>query len=174
MDSNETDSFMKDEDVGLDFVSATVEKPTGLQMAPLIDIVFLLICFYMLVAQLITNQKDASVLLPAMVNPVAQSERPAEIVINLRADDRITVDGRAISLARLEAVLKDHLAKARLRAGRRPGEGKAGPADTSSLLRVVIRADRRQRFGRLGQVFAACRRAGITHVVPRARRGRPK
>jgi len=171
MDSAETDSFMSDAEGELDFVSARADRPAGLQMAPLIDIVFLLICFYMLVAQLITNQKDASVLLPAMANPVSQSERPAEIVINLRADDRITVDGRVMSLARLEAVLADQLARARRRSARPAGD-QGGQGDTSSLLRVVVRADRRQRFGRMDQVLAACRKAGITQVVLRARKKR--
>ena len=79
-----------------------------------------------------------------------------------------------ISPIRLEAILAAQLAKAKRRTGWRPDGGRGASNDTSSLLRVVIRADRRQRFGRLGEILAACQRAGITHVVPRGRKGRPQ
>jgi biopolymer transport protein ExbD len=127
-----------------------------LQMAPLIDIVFLLICFYLLVSQLIQHQKDPAVQLPAMAQRTTDVETPAEIVLNLRADDGVTVEGRTIPIDRLAEFLS---------AQRR------GIADESRL-RVVIRADRRQRFGLLAKVQHACRQAGIDRHILRARKER--
>jgi biopolymer transport protein ExbD len=42
-------------------------------------------------------------------------------------------------------------------------------ADGGEPFRVVVRADRRQRFGRLDEVFRLCRRAGLGRVIFRAR-----
>lgn len=132
------------------------QRRTALQMAPLIDIVFLLICFYLLVSQLIQHQRDPSVQLPAMVSPVAQVEAPAEIVINLRADGKITIDGRPVPLETLVAVIAGELKR----------HEAAGTA-----LRVVVRADKRQRFARLDEVLAACREAGLPQVIWRSKKG---
>lgn len=126
-----------------------------LQMAPLIDIVFLLICFYLFVAQLMSNQKDRTVQLPAMAAAEATREAPAELTINLRADGAVTMGGRTVTLDAVAATLQDQLSRSK-EAGRR--------------LRVVVRADERQRFGKLDEVLKVCRRCGAEQVVFRARR----
>jgi len=126
-----------------------------LQMAPLIDIVFLLICFYLLVSQLMTRQKDPQVELPVMANPVTRQERPAEFVINVRADGTVVVDGRATSLAGFRAELARRLERALAR---------------DLPLRVVVRADRRGRFAELDEVLQSCRQAGVAKVTLRTQR----
>ena len=127
-----------------------------LQMAPLIDIVFLRICFYLFVAQLISGQKDRSVELPVMVSPAARAELPAELVVNVREDGVVTVGGRVVALGHLAAILTGESVPGRQR----------GPA-----VRVVVRADRRQPFGNLDDVLAVCRECGVTQVVFRTRQG---
>lgn len=137
-----------------DFAPQRKDRSAGLQMAPLIDIVFLLICFYLLVAQLIRSQKDPTVELPAMPHAASRKELPAEVVVNLRADGAVTVDSRPVALAALPALLQGELARA-VRDGQ--------------PFRVVVRADRRQRFGRLDDVLQACKTAGLGGVVFRAK-----
>ena len=127
-----------------------------LQMAPLVDIVFLLICFYLFVAQLISGQKDHTVELPVMISPAARAELPAELVINLREDGTVTVGGRAIALSELPAIVMG---------------GTGGHGKTTGPVRVVVRADRRQPFGNLDEVLAICRQSGVTLVVFRTRQG---
>ena len=125
-------------------------------MAPLIDIVFLLICFYLLVSQLIQHQRDPTVQLPVMTSQEAVMEAPAEIVLNLRNDGSVTVDGRRVPLGSLAGFLAAQVRHA--------------PPNVSP--RVVIRADRRQRFGLLAEVQHACREADIDHHILRARKER--
>ena len=132
------------------FVSPEPRSGVTVHVAPLIDIVFLLICFYLLVAQLISDQKDPSVELASMANPALRSETPAEMVINLRHDGAVTVGGRTVSLPALQAMLSDQLAAA----------GHAG-----ETLHVVVRADRRQQYGKLDEVLKTVRRSGITQIV---------
>ncbi|HET6429408.1 MAG TPA: biopolymer transporter ExbD [Phycisphaerae bacterium] len=140
----------------LSFVSDEPPEGLGLQVAPLIDIVFLLICFYLLVSQLVTSQKDASVELPEMTNPVVRNEGPAEFVINLRADGTATIDRRPAALPAIRAMLRAQLERA---------------AQTRQPLRVAIRADRWGRFGKLDDVLGICRDAGLEWAVVRCRKG---
>jgi biopolymer transport protein ExbD len=135
------------------FEKATDHDPVSLQVAPMVDIVMLLICFFMLATTLVQGQKDPAVLLPLMKSPLAASERRAEITINLRADGVITIDGRPVALESLQRLLA--------------GEAQLASQE-SRPLRVVVRADRRQRFAALDDVLGACRRAGLAQVVFRA------
>ena len=140
----------------MQFIPAEPPREVDIQVAPLIDIVFLLICFYLLVSQLITTQKDPSVVLPVMASPAAVSEQPAELVINLRNDGAIVIGGRSVSLAVMRSLLAEQIARCRKK---------------NETLRVVVRADRRQRFGKLDDILRAARQAGAKQVVFRARKG---
>jgi biopolymer transport protein ExbD len=140
----------------LDFSAGAYEYQAKLQLAPVIDLVLFLIWFYLLVGQLVVNQKDAEVQLPSMTRAVAGKELPAEIVINLRQDGLITVAGQEVRGASLVELLQRELAKAKQ-------EGQE--------LRVVVRADRRQRFGLLDEVLRTCRSAGVEQVAFRAAEG---
>jgi biopolymer transport protein ExbD len=137
----------------MQFEKVTEHEPATLQVAPMVDIVMLLICFFMLATTLVQGQKDPAVLLPLMKSPLAASERRAEMTINLRADGVITIDGQPVALESLEGLLSGEARLAR---------------DESRPLRVVVRADRRQRFAALDDVLSACRRAGLAQVVFRA------
>jgi biopolymer transport protein ExbD len=140
----------------LSFLAPDAGAPReGLQVAPLVDIVFLLVGFFMLTSQLIQSQKDPDVQLAAMAAPQAAREAPADVTLNLRADGAVTLDGRRVDPANLDAALASVLARSRAR----------GP------VRVVVRADRRQTFDALDRVLEACRRAGLGQVVFRAKEG---
>jgi len=123
------------------------------QMAPLIDIVFLLICFYLLVAQLISTQSDPQVQLPTMNTPLAAQQQPAELVINLRQDGGLIVNNESLTGESLREVLADSLARA------------------AEPLRVVIRADRRQEYRRLHEVLEICRDVNVPTVILRTEGG---
>jgi len=145
-----------------DEMTVTFELPdapasdSGIAVAPLIDIVFLLICFYLIVSQLMENQKDPLVILPAMASPLASVELPADVTINLRQDGLVSVAGRKVAVEQLPALLRQRQALA----------GSQG-----RTVRVVVRADRRQSFARLDQILKACQEAGLGQVVFRAQEG---
>jgi biopolymer transport protein ExbD len=128
--------------------------PLGIRIAPLIDIVFLLNCFFMLATELIQSQRDPAVELPAMLSPDARTEAPAEIIVNLRPDGAVTVHGAEMALD----ILKEYLAAQSVHA-----------EESGRPLRVVVRADRRQRFARFDEVLNVCRDAGLEQVVLRSR-----
>jgi biopolymer transport protein ExbD len=132
------------------------ESDLPIQIAPLIDIVFLLICFFMLATQLVKSQIDTSVQLPVMNSQEAMQEIPAEVVINLREDGSLIVGNSQMTIT----TLLPYLAERHLQAERE-----------RELLRVVVRADRRLRFGELEEVLDACRQSGLNVVVFRSKQG---
>jgi biopolymer transport protein ExbD len=139
----------------LDFSPAQPSSPMGIQIAPLIDIVFLLICFFMFAMQLMQTQADASVQVPVMSSERADPQTPAEIIVNVRRDGTIRVNSAEVTPDGLTGLLAGEVA----RSTKRP-----------IPLRVVIRADRRQHYDGLDKALNACRRAGITQIILRAER----
>jgi biopolymer transport protein ExbD len=140
----------------LQFVPPSSGGQPGIQIAPMVDIVFLLICFFMLATELVSSQQDERVSLPEMSNPESRSQAPAEIIVNLLADGSVSLGGRTLSRSGLEPLLTAENTRA---------------MERSQPLRVVIRADRRQHYAALDDVLSACRRAGLTQVIFRAREG---
>jgi biopolymer transport protein ExbD len=137
----------------MSFTRAQPREAPGLQVAPMVDCVFLLICFFTFTNQLIQSQKDPAVELPVMASPLAATELPAEITVNLRRGGAVTVGGATVSLGDLAALLA---------ASARRAEAERQP------VRVVVRADRGLAFARLDDVLDVCRKAGLPMVVFRA------
>lgn len=135
------------------FVAPPASRPFAIRVAPLVDIVFLLICFFMLATEMVRAYKDPAVVLPTIGSDAAVAEGPAEIVINLREDGTVTVAGRTVALGELGPYLTRQ---------------KRAPTQGGRPLQVVVRADRRQPFGRLDGVLQICRQAGLARVVLRA------
>jgi len=137
----------------LNFEPDLPPRQAGLPAAAMAGLVFLMIGTFVLVARMTEVRKDPAVELPAMAGPTVTREAPAEVTVNLRADGALTVDGRPMSMEDLPGVLGARVAE-------RPS--------TAAPPRVVLRADRRQRFGDLDRVLEACRKAGLAAVVLRA------
>jgi len=111
-------------------------KPPKLSVAPLIDIVMLLICFYILVARSAAQTQDEQTQPSHMQVHLEQSAAALPLVVNIRADGSFIIDAQPVDETSLIAQLK--LAD--------------GP--------VVIRADRRQMHGLTDKVMGLCRQAG--------------
>ncbi|MFG0249881.1 MAG: ExbD/TolR family protein [Phycisphaeraceae bacterium JB051] len=122
-------------------------------VAPLVDIVFLLICFYLFVTQSLQSLDERSVELPIIEQSQSQELLPAEIVINLLEDGSVVVAHEPMSINELAM---------HLRASKRYA------MDIGQELRVVIRADRNQTFDKLDTLMDVSRRAGLDMIILRA------
>ena len=131
-------------------------RPPVLALAPLVDIVLLLICFYLFVTQSFQAQSDAALDLPVMRQDAGEPAGPAELVVGVGADGALTLNGEAVAEGALEAAL------ARARADAREAGGEVS---------IVLRADRGRPFGELDAAIEACRRAGFAGVGLRAEGG---
>jgi len=64
-----------------------------LQVAPLIDVVFLLLIYFMVTASLIKKEADISFILPASVPPSKMIQVPIEALIFILDDGTVEMDG---------------------------------------------------------------------------------
>ena len=127
------------------FGRRTGEEEQSIHMAPLIDIVFLTLVFFMTTTVYSTMEAEIDIVLPTAASATIDERSPGEIYINLMEDGRIVLNRREVSLEELETVLK------------RLAEHYPGGA-------VIIRGDRGAVLGRAIAILDACRNADIQNV----------
>ncbi len=64
-----------------------------LQIAPLIDVVFLLLIYFMVTASLVKKEADISFMLPARVDQSESIEMPIEVAIEIAPEGDVVVEG---------------------------------------------------------------------------------
>lgn len=69
------------------------EAKLELQIAPLIDVVFLLLIYFMVTSSLIKKEGDISFMLPADVPQVEMIDIPIDARIRIAEDDSVSLDG---------------------------------------------------------------------------------
>lgn len=121
-----------------------LEEPS-INLTSMLDIVMLLIIFFMLSTQFREEEKQYDVKLPTVSDATALTGQPDEIVINVAADGTITVRTKQVNLEDLEAVM------------RQAAENFAGQA-------VIIRGDGSAQFQSIMDAMSACRRGGIKNI----------
>ncbi len=118
-----------------------------INMAPLIDIVFLLIIFFMTVTQMTKMQVENLRLPEAKSGEAATAALSSRLVVNIRESGEILVVGRIHTLATLDAMLADAVRQ-------------RGAADVS----VLLRGDRDMSWRKAGAVMKLCAARGIDRV----------
>ena len=126
-------------------------RPVGLllDMTPMIDIVFLLLIFFLTTAQL-ARESRADLDLPDERGEQTTEVERAGLIVNVLADGSLLLGDSMISIEELEN------AAIRQVVGSRDEKGR--------LVRPLVRADRNAPAERLNEVFNALRRAGTGSV----------
>ncbi len=117
-----------------------------IQLAPLVDIIFLLLVFLLSMFALARAERDLSVDLPEASSASHQSRGLRDLLVNVRADGQLVLNGEDVDVAGLEDVLREMAL--------------SFPADT-----VVIRADGETPHRRFVEVLDVCRRHGVKSVA---------
>jgi biopolymer transport protein ExbD len=120
------------------------ETPT-LNLTPMIDIVFLLIIFFMVGTKFAEWERKMTLKVPQVKDVGALAPAPEKRVINVYSDGRVTLDREFVSLEQLQ----DRLGAAR---------------QQYNELGVVVRGDAEGAFQNVASVLGACRDAGITDM----------
>ena len=117
-------------------------------MTPLIDVVFLLILFFLLSSHLARQETELMLPLPAAQSGQreADAHRP-RLTVNVLGDGSLLVANRGVALEEMTGLLAE----------RQMAHGDA--------LEVRIRADRSVPYSRVEPVMLACARAGIWNVA---------
>ena len=117
------------------------EQPT-LNLTSMIDIVFLLIIFFMVGTKFTERERKIPLNVPEVADRGALTAAPERKVVNIYRDGAITLDGTTVSLEQLT----DRLTAARAQ---------------YSDLGVLVRGDARREFQTVAAVLNACRQAGV-------------
>ena len=85
----------------------TPEPRVEIAMTPLIDMMFLLIIFFLVSTAFIDPEKDRAIKLPEVGGGVTQKRQPDEIVINVRQGGVVVVGGRIVTIDELRSQLTE-------------------------------------------------------------------
>jgi len=115
-----------------------------INVTPFVDVMLVLLVIFMVAAPMM--QQGLNVELPEVSGAPALEQRQEPVTVSVRRDGSLAVDGvRVKQLDKLPAVLKQVLAE-------RQDD------------RVWLEADRKVAYGRVVEIMAAIRAAGITKV----------
>jgi biopolymer transport protein ExbD len=116
---------------------------SSLNMTPLIDVVFLLLIFFLVATRFAEEERELEVLLPEASEAQPLMSKPRETFINIDAEGRYFVTGKVLTIGQLQSVLNEAYVN-------NPGRAS-----------VVIRADRRVPFDHVVGAMNACVKAKI-------------
>lgn len=114
-----------------------------LSLTPLIDVVFLLLIFFLVATRFAQEDREIDVPLPDASEAMPLTVAPKELFINIDQEGRYFVNGESLAVDELEDVLTRAATN--------------NPVNQS----VVIRADKRVPFDYVVQAINLCKRAGI-------------
>ncbi len=120
-------------------------EAVGFQLAPMIDVVFLLLCFF-ITSQLFAQwETEIDITLPTAETGQTPERLPGEVIVNIRADGDIVVNTRTLSHDQL-------------------GEMLGRVAELFPGQPVLIRADRLTSYEHIIHVLDICRQADIWNI----------
>ncbi len=135
--------------------SRSKNRPLGVDMTPMIDIVFQLLIFFLVTAQM-AEQTRAKLDLPKEPGEMTPDREFTGLTINVLADGSLIVNDAEVSLDDLDAIVDEAIRV-------------AGGADR---LKPLVRADRACDAARLNEVFRRLGGRGLAAVRLATERGR--
>ncbi|MEX0939083.1 MAG: biopolymer transporter ExbD [Pirellulales bacterium] len=115
----------------------------SLSLTPLIDVVFLLLIFFLVATRFEEEERELDIVLPQASEAKPLIAQPKELFVNVTENGRYFVSGELLTEAGLETALKQAWMN-------NPGRQ-----------RVIIRADGNSRTKHIATVMNLCNRAGI-------------
>jgi len=120
-------------------------QPAGMQLAPMIDIVFLLLIFFIVTWQFTRSETELNVSVPTAEEGETLDRPMSEIIINVLKDGSIKVEGVVVDLESLHKKL-------------------AVIAEQFENQPVRIRGDGEVSYQRIVEVIDTCQKAGIWNI----------
>lgn len=124
--------------------TAITQNP-GVPLTPMIDVVFLLLCFFVTSQIFAQWETEIDVALPTAATGGMPQRLPGEVIINVRADGTAVVNGQPLDDTQLRSMM-DRLVELF------PGQP------------VLLRADKSTAYEHVVRVLDTCRQADIWNI----------
>ena len=118
----------------------------GIQLAPLVDVLLLLLIFFLLTWNAARNENELDVKVPKAAAAKEHVAPIGDVVVNVKSDGTVVVNRRTLTSAELGDLLK-------------------GLVQLNSEQAVVIRGDEAGAYKNVVSVLNTCTEAGITNVA---------
>lgn len=115
-------------------------------ITPLIDVVFLLIIFFLVASYFVKHEVHADVQLPEATQKDAEDESARRLVITVTADEQMLIGVRPVDLAEVERLIGEGVERAK------------------AEFEVRIRGDRTVPYRAIEPILLECARAGVQRV----------
>lgn len=118
----------------------------GIQLAPLVDVLLLLLIFFLMTWNAARNENELDVKVPKASSAKERSAPIGDVVVNVKSDGNVVVNRRTLSGAELTDLLK-------------------GLVQLNAEQAVVIRGDEAGAYKNIVEVLNVCSQAGVTNVA---------
>ena len=118
----------------------------GIQLAPLVDVLMLLLIFFLLTWNAARNENELDVKVPKATAAKEKAAPPGDVVVNVKTDGTVVVNRRNMTTRELTDLLQSLV--------------KLYPDQA-----VVIRGDEAGAYKNVVNVLNTCSEAGVTNVA---------
>ena len=118
----------------------------GIQLAPLVDVLMLLLIFFLLTWNAARNENELDVKVPKASEAKEKSAPIGDVVVNVKADGNVIVNRRTLSGPELSEMLRSLV-------------------QLDSNQAVVIRGDEVGQYKNIVDVLNICSQAGVTNIA---------
>jgi biopolymer transport protein ExbD len=126
--------------------SRAIPVHPGIQLAPLVDVLLLLLIFFLLTFNAARNENELDVKVPKASAAREKTAPIGDIVVNVKSDGNVVVNRRTLSTQDLTELLK-------------------GLVQLNPEQAVVIRGDETGAYRNIVNVLNICTQAGVTNVA---------
>lgn len=118
------------------------ELSTSIELTPIIDMVFLLLIFFLVATTFHQTEREMQIALPVASSSAPISAILQELIVNVDVDGRIIVAGRTVEAEELRSMVVQAVA-------------------VNPEQKVTVRGDRRTAYANIVAVLDICKGAGI-------------
>ena len=118
----------------------------GIQLAPLVDVLLLLLIFFLMTWNAARNENELDVKVPKASSAKKKNAPIGDVVVNVKSDGNVVVNRRSLSGEELTDLLK-------------------GLVQLNAEQAVVIRGDEAGAYKHIVDVLNICSQAGVSNVA---------
>lgn len=122
--------------------SSKLNEPVSVELTPMIDMVFLLLIFFLVATTLRQEERELDIVLPAAESAAPVSVALRELVINVNQDGAAVVNGKTMDAEAVRELVSEAVA-------------------VNPKQKVTVRGDRRTAYDHIARILDACSAGGI-------------